>query len=72
MHACRQLVCPKCHAVEPLSRTNISAMRAKQAVRCPACSAEDLRFKIMLYDDDEGSCVTPEHVFETLEEDLEV
>ena len=26
----------------------------------------------MLYDDDEGDCITPEHVFELLEEDLKV
>ena len=26
----------------------------------------------MLYDDDQGACITPEHVFETLEDDLEV
>eukprot|EP00798_Chlamydomonas_sp_ICE-L_P014139 gene14139-20102_t len=36
---------------------------------CPSCHAvEDL---VMLYDDDQGACITPEHVFEVLEEDLE-
>ncbi len=30
------------------------------------------RPQVMLYDDDQGDCITPEHVFETLEEDLKV
>ncbi|EFJ51650.1 hypothetical protein VOLCADRAFT_116301 [Volvox carteri f. nagariensis] len=66
----RQLVCPTCHAVEPLSRHNISLMRAQQPVPCSACGQDQLRFKVMLYDDDEGDCITPEHVFDVLEEDL--
>ena len=44
----RQLVCPKCHGVEPLSQGNISAMRARQAVRCRGCAQDNLRFKVML------------------------
>ena len=65
-------MCPACHYTEALSRQNINAMKAHQALRCSSCGADDLRFKVMLYDDDEGSCITPEHVFEVLEEDLEV
>ena len=59
---CRQLVCPACHHVEPLNRGNINTMCALEAVRCSACGKDDLRFKIMLYDDDqvgEGSNFEP-------------
>lgn len=28
--------------------------------------------QVMLYDDEQGDCITPEDVFERLEEDLEV
>ena len=28
--------------------------------------------QVMLYDDGEGDCITPEHVFDVLEEDLKV
>ncbi|GLI64199.1 hypothetical protein VaNZ11_007381 [Volvox africanus] len=68
----RQLVCPTCHAVEPLSRHNINVMRAQQPVPCASCGQDQLRFKVMLYDDGEGDCITPEHVFDVLEEDLKV
>lgn len=43
---CRQLVCPECHAVEPLSRPCINSLKAKQALRCKACGQDDLRFKV--------------------------
>lgn len=49
----RQLVCPSCHAVEPLGAAHIATMRALQAVPCGACHRDALRFKIMLYDDDQ-------------------
>ena len=29
-------------------------------------------YQVMLYDDEQGDCITPEDVFERLEEDLEV
>lgn len=35
-----------------------------------ACARRLLQ--VMLYDDDEGDCITPEHVFDVLEEDLKV
>jgi hypothetical protein len=58
--------------VEPLHQQNIQAFTSHQAIRCPVCKDSDLRFKVMLYDDAEGDCITPEHVFEVLEEDIEV
>ncbi|KAL6760663.1 DHS-like NAD/FAD-binding domain-containing protein, partial [Haematococcus lacustris] len=68
----RQLVCPSCLSTSPLTRRAINAMKDEKVVCCPSCAAEGLRFKVMLYDDDQGACITPEHVFETLEEDLQV
>ncbi|GAX79029.1 hypothetical protein CEUSTIGMA_g6469.t1 [Chlamydomonas eustigma] len=67
----RQLVCPSCHAVEPLHQQNIHSFTSHQAIPCHACNKSDLRFKVMLYDDAEGDCITPEHVFDVLEEDIE-
>lgn len=49
-------MCPSCHKVEPLSQANIDAMKNMQAIRCPSCREDDLRFKVMLYDDDEVRC----------------
>ncbi|KAJ9505491.1 hypothetical protein QJQ45_024632 [Haematococcus lacustris] len=68
----RQLVCPSCLSTSPLTRRAINVMKDEKVVCCPSCAAEGLRFKVMLYDDDQGACITPEHVFETLEEDLQV
>lgn len=56
----RQLVCPSCHSVEPLSDDSITALKAKEPIRCQKCSEDSLRFKVMLYDDAEGDCITPE------------
>lgn len=49
----RQVVCPECSAIEPLGRANIAALKAKQTLRCKRCGQADMRFKVMLYGDDE-------------------
>lgn len=38
----------------------------------PTCSLCSWHLQVMLYDDGQGDCITPEHVFDLLEEDLEV
>eukprot|EP00775_Hariotina_reticulata_P003078 gene3078-3357_t len=45
-------------------------MKAAQPVMCHACNKDEMRFKVMLYDDEQGDCITPEDVFERLEDDL--
>lgn len=68
----RQLVCPKCGAVEQLTRTAINQMKLRQAIPCKACTEGELRFRIVLYDDDEGEMITHESVFDLLASDMEV
>ncbi|KAL4857414.1 Phototropin-1B [Chlorella vulgaris] len=60
----RHLVCPECHATQPI--------RAKEAVPCgaPGCGHPCLRFKVMMYDDGEAECITPDDVMEVMEEDV--
>jgi hypothetical protein len=36
----------------------------------PACFPMSLFLQVMLYDDEQGDCITPEDVFEQLEDDL--
>eukprot|EP00882_Tetradesmus_deserticola_P016963 GHRQ01018148.1.p1 GENE.GHRQ01018148.1~~GHRQ01018148.1.p1 ORF type:complete len:166 (+),score=83.35 GHRQ01018148.1:1040-1537(+) len=64
------VVCPSCHAVERLSGPVMSTMKACQPVACSSCHEDEMRFKVMLYDDEQGDCITPEDVFEQLEDDL--
>jgi hypothetical protein len=40
------MVCPECHAVEPLSRPIINAMRCRQPVPCTKCARAEMRFKV--------------------------
>ncbi|WIA33871.1 hypothetical protein OEZ86_006973 [Tetradesmus obliquus] len=66
------VVCPSCHATERLSGPVMATMKAAQPLACTACGQDEMRFKVMLYDDEEGDCITPEDVFERLEDDLAV
>jgi hypothetical protein len=50
----------------------MATMRAAQPVPCSACREDEMRFKVMLYDDEQGDCITPEDVFERLDDDLAV
>ena len=58
--------------MEKLSGQVMATMRAAQPVLCSGCSADEMRFKVMLYDDEQGDCITPEDVFERLDDDLAV
>jgi hypothetical protein len=40
------MVCPECHAVEPLSRPIINAMKCRQPVPCAKCGQAEMRFKV--------------------------
>ncbi|KAK9839228.1 hypothetical protein WJX81_002717 [Elliptochloris bilobata] len=65
-----QLVCSECSAVAAMTPAALRSLRAKRGIPCRACEAASLRMRIMLYDDAEGDVITPEDVFEVLEEDV--
>ncbi|PRW33021.1 DHS-like NAD FAD-binding domain-containing [Chlorella sorokiniana] len=68
----RHLVCPECHATRPMTAALAKQIRAKVAVPCGAagCSHDAMRFKVMMYDDGEAECITPDDVMELMEEDV--
>ncbi|GMH35657.1 hypothetical protein BSKO_03525 [Bryopsis sp. KO-2023] len=69
----RQLVCPECCHVVSLDKVLARQLSLKRLRQCPKCPDGILRFKIMLYDDEEGDCVTEsEKLWSLLEKDLEV
>ena len=43
---CSYVVCPSCHAVEPLTGNVMQTMKACQAVQCKACNEDEMRFKV--------------------------
>lgn len=65
-----ELVCGACGACVPATAAQVAALRAERRVPC-ACGAEQgLRFKVMLYDDAEGSRIMPDEVMDVMEEDV--
>lgn len=68
----RHLVCPECHATRPMTAALAKQIRSKVAVPCgaPGCSHDAMRFKVMMYDDGEAECITPDDVMELMEEDV--
>lgn len=69
----RHLVCAECHATLPLDAGLAGRLRALQQVPCPApgCGNPALRFKIMMYDDAEGECITPDDCMDLMEADVQ-
>ncbi|KAK9901982.1 hypothetical protein WJX75_000203 [Coccomyxa subellipsoidea] len=65
-----ELVCPECGDVTDVSSAQLRTIRAKRALRCGHCGDADLRCRVMLYDDGEADVITPEDVFDVLEEDV--
>ena len=58
----RQLVCVKCHSVNPLTAALLRRLKAKQKIACTACQgAPHMRCRIMLYDDAEGAALLLMH-----------
>lgn len=68
----RQMVCPSCEGVEPLTRASMAQMKQKEEIPCLRCGEDNMRFRVMLYDDEQASAITSDDVFEQLEEDLQV
>ena len=68
----RYLLCPHCERVTEAKPKDLMPMKRNRPLACSACKQGYLRFKIMLYDDEEASLITPEDVWTRLEDDLAV
>lgn len=51
----RQLVCPSCGHVVPLTAAAAARLRAREALPCGSCGHSPIRIRVMLYDDAEGA-----------------
>ena len=54
----RQLVCPPCGHVVPLTAAAASRLKAREALPCERCGHAPIRTRVMLYDDAEGAAST--------------
>jgi NAD-dependent SIR2 family protein deacetylase len=68
----KHLVCPSCEHVAEARPGDLALMKKCLPRMCPSCHKAQLRFKIMLYDDHESDKITPENVYERLEEDCAI
>ncbi|KAL3136423.1 hypothetical protein ABBQ38_005680 [Trebouxia sp. C0009 RCD-2024] len=66
-----QLVCPSCGVVVMMTPVLLRKLKSKKAIPCTKCDCEALRCRIMLYDDGEDDVITPEDVFDLMEEDVQ-
>ena len=48
LSCCSYVVCPSCHAVEPLTGKVMETMKACQPVICDACKEDEMRFKVLV------------------------
>ena len=67
----RYLVCPHCGHTLEVDESDLVLLRKHKTRTCHKCDEGTLRFKIMLYDDEESEIITPENVWDQLEADLE-
>ena len=68
----RYLLCSQCHHVSEAKACDLIPLRKCRPRICSECKQGHLRFKIMLYDDEEAELITPEDVWTRFEEDLEI
>ncbi|KAL0035673.1 hypothetical protein WJX79_007444 [Trebouxia sp. C0005] len=66
-----QLVCPSCGVVVMMTPALLRKLRSKKPVPCTKCNCRAIRCRIMLYDDAEDDVITPEDVFDIMEEDVQ-
>lgn len=68
------LVCAECHATAPVTSTVAEKLKNKEDIICAACTenSSGMRFKVMLYDDAESLCITPDEVLDLLEDDVRI
>ena len=68
----RYLLCSNCHHISEAKACDLIHLRRNRPRVCSECHHGHLRFKIMLYDDEEADLITPEDVWTRFEEDLAV
>lgn len=68
----KHLVCPSCEHVAEARPGDLALLKKCLPRMCPSCHKGQLRFKIMLYDDHESDKITPENVYERLEDDCAI
>jgi NAD-dependent SIR2 family protein deacetylase len=66
----RFLICPECGHTAEATSTDLIHMKRYKPRMCSACKKSNLRFKIMLYDDEKAELITPEDVWTRFEDDL--
>ncbi len=64
------LVCTACAETTLMSEEQAASLSQHVSVRCDACKEWYLRFKVMMYDDDDGEYITPDAVMDLMEEDV--
>ncbi|KAK9835442.1 hypothetical protein WJX74_000122 [Apatococcus lobatus] len=67
----RQLLCPVCGLVIPMNDFLSQQLRRRTKIPCTACSCPALRSRIMMYGDAEGEKITPDDVWERMEDDVQ-
>lgn len=68
------MVCTECGTAVPLDHSTAQQLKDCQHVPCATCRGEaeepnNLRFKVMMYEDAESEVITPEEVMDLMEED---
>jgi len=64
------LVCTGCGTTTLMSEAHAASLSRHVSVRCDVCKDSSLRFKVMMYDDDDGEYITPDDVMDLMEEDV--
>ncbi|KAK9807531.1 hypothetical protein WJX72_001817 [[Myrmecia] bisecta] len=66
----RQLVCPDCGLVIPMSPFLLKRLKRRENIPCTCCQCTSIRIRIMLYDDAEDGVITPEDLYDRMDEDV--
>lgn len=66
----RHMVCTECGGTVELTKEMAKVLRQNKSLPCVNCDDENLRFKVMLYDDADGECIISDHVMDLMEEDV--
>jgi NAD-dependent SIR2 family protein deacetylase len=70
-----ELVCATCGETRQLTSEDVALLSSETSVPCTSESCREervnyMRFKVMMYDDSEGECITPDDVMDLMEEDI--
>eukprot|EP01025_Chloroclados_australasicus_P049249 TRINITY_DN5598_c0_g2_i1.p1 TRINITY_DN5598_c0_g2~~TRINITY_DN5598_c0_g2_i1.p1 ORF type:complete len:343 (-),score=20.19 TRINITY_DN5598_c0_g2_i1:87-1034(-) len=68
----RELICPSCGNVTRANGSHIYNLSRGMDVCCKRCQKDNMRFKMMLYDDPDSNLITSEKIWDILEEDISI